>query len=235
MKDIIISVKRSVFRSDDPEKDMANSIYKKLRPEILERDNHTCQFCGFRADKFQEVHHIDDDHSNNDPSNLITACALCHANHHIGFSGIKGRGTLIYINPEWKFTQAAINNIVRLLWVSAGSDNKDIALMCSNVLARLQRCKLIAKEAIGTHELSVVSDFLLQLDDPSYAKRGNVLSGVYVLPLEDGFKQYVDYWKTIKSLNLNSVQDIAEQRLRQWSNSDGNILELCNALNIEIY
>lgn len=235
MKNITISVKRSVFRSDDPEKDMANAGFKKIRPEILKRDDNTCQFCGFKADKYQEVHHIDDDHSNNDPSNLVTTCALCHANHHLGFSGIKNRGVLIYINPDWKFTQASLNNIVRLLWVSSESDNKEIALLCTNVLARLERCNLIAKNLIGTNELSVLSDFLLGLSEEEYLKRGSVLNGIYVMPKKDGFSQQLDYWKNIDGLNLNSIQKIATQRLKQWANSDGDILELCNALDIKIY
>ena len=40
----------------------------------------TCGKCGFeRIGKGQmDVHHVDGDHSNNDPSNLITLCANCH-------------------------------------------------------------------------------------------------------------------------------------------------------------
>lgn len=235
MRKITISVKRSIFRSDDPEKDMANDAYKKIRPEILQRDNNTCQFCGFRAEKFQEVHHLDDNHANNDPSNLITTCAMCHANHHIGYSGIKNRGSIIYINPDWGFTQASINNLVRLLWVSADTDNKDIGNLCTNVLARLERCNILPKQLIGTNELSVLSDFLLNLDDKKYESRANTLAGIYIMPRKDGFKQLIEYWKTLEGLNLRSIQEVATQRLKQWSNSDGNILELCHALNIEIY
>lgn len=235
MRNITISVKRSVFRSDDPEKEMANSAYKNIRPEILARDSSTCQFCGFRADKYQEVHHLDDDHSNNDPSNLVTTCCLCHANHHIGFSGLKNRGVLIFLNPDWGFTQASINNLMRLIWVSMDSDDKEISRLCEDVLSRLERCSKAAKDMIGVNELSVLSDFLLGLDESRYASRGTTLSGIYMLPRRDGFLQQIEYWKTINGLNLRNIQDIATQRLKQWSNSDGTILELCNALNIEIY
>lgn len=235
MKEIILSVKRSVFRSDDPEKDMADSLYKKIRPEVIARDNSTCQFCGFRAEKYQEVHHIDDDHSNNELSNLVTTCSLCHANHHLGFSGIKNRGTLIFLNPEWGMTQASINNIARLLWVSEDSEDQEIKNLCSDVIAKLERCAFAAKKLLGTNELSVLADFYLKMSSDLYATRENVLAGVYVLPRKEGFGDALKYWKTLSTLSLRSVEKTAEQRMKQWSNSDGTILELCEALNIEMY
>ncbi|MFK4132034.1 HNH endonuclease [Pseudomonas luteola] len=235
MKKIVLSVKRSIFRSDDPDKEMSDTEFKKIRPEILKRDNNTCQFCGFRAEKYMEVHHINDVHSDNNPSNLITACSLCHANHHLGFSGIKSRGTLIYLNPEWGMDQASINNMARLLWVSEDAENPEIKLLCSNVLARFERCAIEAKKLIGTNELSVLSDYLLKMGSDLYDKRGEILSGVYVMPRKEGFLDSLNYWKTMQSLNLKSITDVATQRMKQWSNSDGNILELCQALNIETY
>jgi intracellular multiplication protein IcmJ len=235
MLELKLSVKRSVFRSDDPETDHMNAEFKKMRPEVLKRDKNTCAFCGFRAEKYQEVHHVDDDHSNNSLSNLITTCSLCHANQHMGFSGKMNRGTLIYLNPDWGMTQVAINNIARQLWVSEGSDNPEVALLCSNVTARLERCALDAKKLLATNELSLLADYYLRLDDEKYNQRGTILAGVFMMPRKEGFSENVEYWKTLKSLSLKSVEKTAEQRLRQWADSDGTILELCKKLNIEIY
>lgn len=235
LRDIVISVKRSVFRSDDPDKDMANDEFKRKRPEILARDGNSCVFCGFKADKFQEVHHLDDNHANNSDDNLVTACALCHANHHLGYSGIKGRGALIYLNPDWGYTQASINNIVRLLWIAEESENKDISMIATSTLARLIRCAVDAKKLVGSDELSIMADFLLSADAEKYDSRSKVLAGIYVMPRKEGFSQQLAHWRTMESLNLRSIQEIAVQRMKQWSNSDGNILELCKALNIEAY
>jgi len=47
-----------------------------IRPTILKRDNHTCQFCF----KFgNHVHHKDHDKNNNEPSNLLTLCCSCNS------------------------------------------------------------------------------------------------------------------------------------------------------------
>lgn len=52
--------------------------YKRM---IRERDGQTCQRCGVnRADygRTLEVHHIDHDKKNNDPTNLATVCSSCN-------------------------------------------------------------------------------------------------------------------------------------------------------------
>lgn len=55
---------------------------KKFKRLIRARDNYTCQRCGkTRADqnnRVLEIHHIDHDKFNNDPSNLVTVCSSCN-------------------------------------------------------------------------------------------------------------------------------------------------------------
>ena len=46
-----------------------------------------CELCGFEPDDSRQldVHHLDEDKANNDPSNLQTVCANCHRNlKHVG-------------------------------------------------------------------------------------------------------------------------------------------------------
>jgi hypothetical protein len=50
-------------------------IPKVTRDSVLAEFNHRCAICG--ADKPQ-VHHIDENPSNNDPTNLIPLCPNCH-------------------------------------------------------------------------------------------------------------------------------------------------------------
>lgn len=47
----------------------------KLRREIRERDNYTCQLCNKRG---KDVHHIDYSKKNNRPSNLCVLCKSCN-------------------------------------------------------------------------------------------------------------------------------------------------------------
>lgn len=61
--------------------------WKRIRKEILDRDNHTCQRCGKtkkELGKEPDVHHIvpfrlfKDGSEANDPENLISLCNKCH-------------------------------------------------------------------------------------------------------------------------------------------------------------
>ena len=63
--------------------DGSNKIPKSIRKVVLERDDNTCQFCGHRALKWMNLHHIDSTESN-ESENLITCCVACHAIFHIG-------------------------------------------------------------------------------------------------------------------------------------------------------
>lgn len=55
---------------------------KKLKLRIRERDNFTCQECGYTEEQLEyilRIHHIDYDKKNNQEENLISLCRNCHA------------------------------------------------------------------------------------------------------------------------------------------------------------
>ena len=59
----------------------APEFNKKLKRQIRERDNHTCQECGKTKEelgKNPSIHHIDYNKKNNNHSNLICLCDTCH-------------------------------------------------------------------------------------------------------------------------------------------------------------
>ena len=53
---------------------------RKLKKQIKERDNYTCQECGkqLKGKNQLDVHHIDYNKKNSKPLNLITLCKSCH-------------------------------------------------------------------------------------------------------------------------------------------------------------
>jgi len=56
-----------------------------LKQSIRERDNYVCQECGIHQDELEgwnkrlDVHHIDYDKNNCNPTNLVSLCRSCHA------------------------------------------------------------------------------------------------------------------------------------------------------------
>ena len=62
--------------------------WKQIRMKILERDDYACQYCGFKAEKWQIVHHIDGNPNNNSPNNLMVVCQMCNLIEHAGMGCI---------------------------------------------------------------------------------------------------------------------------------------------------
>lgn len=218
---IELSVKRGQFRSDDPTSEEADKQFKSIRPKVLKRDNHTCQYCGFRAEKYQEVHHKDDDHTNNDEDNLITTCSLCHACFHVGFSGQKERGIVIYLDPALGLTQAELNQLVRVLWIGELSEDQSIKMLSINMLARLYKQKVPADRKLGTCDPLVLGDFLLHLEEEDYLKRDSLLGDYFLLPLKEGFGPQLKYWMSgpFKGTPSATWHEIASQKASRWANN----------------
>jgi len=59
--------------------------WNEIREKMLTRDDYTCQFCGHRAKKYMQAHHLKDS-SDNSLKNLVTCCVACHAVNHIGIN-----------------------------------------------------------------------------------------------------------------------------------------------------
>lgn len=71
------------------------------------KDLITCYFCGFPDGVFLELHHLDGDHSNYSPSNLVLACSCCHKLHHLGWVATENLGRLSYIPQNRPVVQQA--------------------------------------------------------------------------------------------------------------------------------
>src|SRR3546814_8822113 len=99
----------------DAEAEAADAEFSHVRRKVLERDDCACRFCGFRATSRQEVHHANDDHKDNRPQNLVTACQFCHACQHIGMAGQLETSVLAWI-PE--IPQDRLHHLVRSLMVA---------------------------------------------------------------------------------------------------------------------
>lgn len=68
--------------------------WQKLRLQIFERDQWTCQFCG-RRDKTLAVHHryyeLDRYPWESSPAALITVCEICHESEYLNRPGAEHR------------------------------------------------------------------------------------------------------------------------------------------------
>ena len=222
MLPLIFSVKRSIHRRDDPAREHADKSYLAVRPKILERDDFTCQYCDLTSQKFQEVHHVDDNHKNNDESNLKTICCLCHAVMHIWFSGLSARGELIYIEPQngVDFSQADLNQLVRALWIAEEGADKSLAAIATARLTALAHGAKEAYERVGTNDLCILGDRLLQMSDAEYLKRASYWKGFYVLPKKSAFNHQIKHWRA-ESVLPTAWYGMARNKISSWLKNKG--------------
>src|SRR5260363_247769 len=111
---LVFSVNRKVWRQDDAGMESADAEYKAKRPVVLAKGDDRCVFCGFRS-KHTEVHHCNDDHTDNRDENLAIADPLCHGTQHIGQVGSQRHGVLIYFED---FPHAEFNHLQRTIAVA---------------------------------------------------------------------------------------------------------------------
>jgi len=199
---LLLSVKRGTWRQDDSAENMESSDkeFQDVRKSILVRDGHVCQGCGFRSNAFQEVHHRDDDHSNNAKENLITLCTFCHKTFHLGFCGLGEFGTIIYL-PE--LSQTALNNIVRMIGIGVSSKERKWRDICQEVYEQLRvrandMDTTFKEYFVGfpnppSNPLTIAS-ILSSIDDEDYARREAWVKDFRILHDPTKYKQQIDFW-----------------------------------------
>jgi intracellular multiplication protein IcmJ len=184
----IIGVKRKIWRRDDEHAAMADAAFEPVRKSILSRDNYTCRFCGFRASKYQEIHHLDDDHTNNDSANLLTVCTLCHQVHHLGMFAMRSAGFLAAI-PE--FTQTEVNHFCRIIHVTSTFAEPAVAERLEGLFA------LFTSRGMDTlkrpFDCDVSDPYLLTQilsggDDELYAARSTSLKDLRLVSTKGAFR-----------------------------------------------
>lgn len=194
----------------------ADQSFKMARKNVLERDKKTCRFCGFRAEKFQEVHHLDDDHHNNALNNLVTVCSLCHMVHHVGLAATNGTGFLAAI-PE--LTQVEINQIMRTVHVSR--------LVNGELWTRLSVIEAIFRHrgaetlypvfGIDISDPGILANLLFHADKQVFSERSNTLSALRLVPVASAFsEEQVRYYASLSIFSApESWKTISDQYLKK--------------------
>lgn len=216
---LVLSVKARNWRQNDDTSESADTAFKNIRKKALDRDDNTCRFCGFRASSYQEVHHVNDDHSDNRLDNLVTACLFCHMCHHIGRAGVVNEGSIIYL-PQ--ISQAHLNHLVRSClvaqrWAEPYVTNarhgaptliqqaKFVADAAKSLMSALRAQEAEAVRLIGTSSATVLGEALMMIatsgSSEAYEKRDQYLNGLRLLPSgtrfiggSDAMPKIIDTW-----------------------------------------
>lgn len=172
-----------------------NKKFLTIKKRVLQRDNHTCRYCGFFAKEYQEIVNINQNYHNNSFNNMATACCFCAQCFFLDAIGQDGNsgGTIIYL-PE--ISQADLNNFCRVLYCSLDKE--------SAYKGKLQSVYLSLKD----RNKDVVNCFGPESDDPRVFGQGiidakltqeqlqhEVMNHLRLLPSRNAFTKQIEYWK----------------------------------------
>lgn len=181
-----------------------NPKLKDVRGAVFARDDHRCVFCDFKALKWQEVHHLNDDHNDYSMSNLATVCALCHQCFHLGLAGSTSGGEIIWL-PE--LTQVQLNHLVRSIFVAMVDESSPIFSSANSFYGSLQSRAIFMEQnfAAGASDPASLGQVLLKMKKEEYEKRADFLSSIRLLPKESRFSSQIKYWAETVYKDLSPV------------------------------
>lgn len=116
-----------LWRDQEQSEKFDQELWKSIRARILKRDNYTCQYCGYCSEKYQIIHHLDENPNNNNEDNLVTICQMCNVIMHSG-QGCVVKG-IVELYKESKFGQNEVIRITREMRDSGKSDGEIIQFL----------------------------------------------------------------------------------------------------------
>lgn len=196
----------------------------KVRQTVIRQSRFggRCVFCDFAfgdGGAF-DVHHLDGDHTHQDPDNLVPACTLCHAPFHLDLVSQRwrdGPGRIIFL-PE--LSQVHLNNLLQVIFFAkveqeaqgmrmTGSTDDGVASVpespvlhaTSLYLSLARRADYVERLPDGSpgrpglSQPAVLAKVLKEMSDEEYAQRDQLLHGLRYLPDESWMLDQARQWK----------------------------------------
>lgn len=175
--------------------------WELTKKSVFERDDYCCCFCNFKSRRYQEVYHLDDNHENDELSNLATACSFCHQIQHIGLAALTNSGYLAWI-PE--LSQDEVNHLLRVkfivdYWLANKMNGtqqisaKDYVRASQSLDINLKARSQMVKTVVGTDSALVLGDALIATaNDIGVQERDTALAGLRLVPTGTMFRGDAD-------------------------------------------
>ena len=173
-----------------------NPKFLVIEKKIFERDDYTCQYCGFRSIDYQSVVNHDQNYKNNKSSNLVTACPFCQQCFFLESLTTPeyGGGSIIYL-PE--INQADLNNFIRVLFSCLLKNAPYKGKLQTTYLSFKDRAKTIEEIfGPGSSNPSTFGQTLIDSNLSSKELSLPILTQIRLLPERKCFEKQILYWKT---------------------------------------
>ncbi len=175
-----------------------------LRQKLYDRDAHTCRCCGFRSQKYQDIHYLNGVRTDLRPENLATLCIFCHQCFNLDQVGAMRSGVLVWL-PE--IEQSALHHIARAIYVARISQGP-VAEAARRALDILMQRREDARARMGTDDPAILAMVLRDyISERAYEMKDKKLEGIRLLPLDrriikeadlefNQFPQILAYWRS---------------------------------------
>lgn len=166
----------------------------KVRDQVLRRDDHTCQGCGWRSERWQEIHHKNGDHANYAMDNLETLCPLCHQVFHLPTVGTGDSGVIVWL-PE--IPQAQLNLMCIAMFVAMSDSRSRWRTAAQSLFSQLDTRKTIMDAQFGSAKPADMAQALIRLSPEQYANREKFLAPIRLLPMHSRFETAIAHWASV--------------------------------------
>lgn len=171
-----------------------DKAFLPIMKRVFDRDYYTCQYCAFQAKEYQEVVNINGDYSNNQLSNLITACCFCSQCLFLDTLNLEemAGGQLIYV-PE--MTQADLNSFCHVLFCAMGNGTGYQESAQAIYRSLKFRSQVIEnKFGAGTSNPATFGQLLMEYHIQHPETKLDILKDLRLLPSYNKFKVQLDAW-----------------------------------------
>jgi hypothetical protein len=224
MFELKIGVKRKMSRMSDPDASTYDEEFRQIKIHVALMAQFICQACfaptstgpGEAAQGYFEVHHIDDNHRNNDLDNLIFLCPFCHmvftaGRHGDDFETGADSAELLWL-PS--ITQNTLNLLAHIVFQTKCTyeHKKEWSIISGHPANWINEKSLQAVENIeqmildfGKKKLKEVFNldrnfeskhlynFLVEASDAEYHNRLEVYHGLRLWPKYDKFLPMIEF------------------------------------------
>jgi intracellular multiplication protein IcmJ len=181
-----------------------DKAFLPVASRVYERDNYTCQYCGFQAKEYQEIVNLDGNYTNNKMSNMITACCFCSQCLFLDAISLEesGGGQLIYA-PE--LSQADLNSFCHVLFCAMGNGTgyQDSAQAIYRGF-KFRSQVIENKFGAGTSNPATFGQLVLEYRMQHPDANVDILQDMRLLPSYAKFKVQLDAWAAAALEELSS-------------------------------
>lgn len=182
-----------------------DKAFLPVADQVFQRDNYTCQFCGFQARQFQEIVNIDGNYTNNKVSNMITSCCFCSQCLFLESVGLDdmGGGQLVYL-PE--MSQADLNSFCHVLFCAMGNGTgyQDSAQSIYRSF-KFRSQPIESKFGSGSSNPATLGQLILEYQMNQGEHNIDILKDIRMLPSYTKFKIQLDAWAAA------ALEELAEE------------------------